>query len=66
MEIGENSEITQNGSDEPNKVGSTKVKLTPELLELHRLLNRDLSKKLDQKLDPLHLTVNEIKTNLST
>ena len=49
MEIGENSEITQNGSEEPNKVGSTKVKLTPELLELHRLLNRDLSKKLDQK-----------------
>ena len=66
MEIGENSKITQNRSTEPNKVGSTKVKLTPELLKLHMLLNRDLSKKLDQKLDPLHLSVNEIKTNLVT
>ena len=31
MEIGENSEITQNGSEEPNKVGSTKVKLIPRI-----------------------------------
>ena len=45
---------------------SPKVKLTPELLELHRMLNKDWSKKLDQKLDPLETSVNEIKSNLTT
>ena len=43
-----------------------KVKLTPELLELHRMLNKDWSDKLDQKLDPLQSSVNEIKANLTT
>ena len=43
-----------------------KVKLTPELLELHRMLNKDWSDKLDQKLDPLQSSVNEIKVNLTT
>ena len=68
MEMGENNEIHQDGNEDlnPNDAGATKVKLTPELLELHRLLNKDLSKKLDQKLDPLHLSVNEIKANLTT
>ena len=44
--------------------GATKVQLTPELQELHRLLNIDLSVKLDQKLDPLQSSVNEIKSHL--
>ena len=44
---------------------NTKVKLTPELLELHRMLNKDWSDKLDQKLDPLQTSVNEIKSNLT-
>ena len=50
--------------------GTPKVKLTPELLELHRMLNKDWSDKLDQKLDlklePLQSSVNEIKANLTT
>ena len=43
-----------------------KVQLTPELLELHRMLNKDWSEKLDQKLDPLQSSVNDIKANLTT
>ena len=66
METGENNELHKNRNKDPSDASATRVKLTPELLELHRLLNRDLSKKLDQKLDPLQLSVNEIKANLTT
>ena len=67
METDKDKEIDPAGGNEPSQddEDTGKVKLTPELLELHRLLNRDLSKKLDQKLDPLQSSVNEIKANLN-
>ena len=61
MEIEDEQEPTQPKDSQK----STKVKLTPELLELHRMLNKDWSDKLDQKLDPLQTSVNEIKSNLT-
>ena len=66
METGEINEETNNEYKDRSNSSTTKVKLTPELLELHRLLNRDLSKKLDQKLDLLQQSVNDIKVNLTT
>ena len=66
MEAGEINEETNNEYKDQIDSSTTKVKLTPELLELHRLLNRDLSKKLDQKLDLLQQSVNDIKVNLIT
>ena len=66
MEAEEINEESKNGYKDQIDSSATKVKLTPELLELHRLLNRDLSKKLDQKLDPLQQSVNDRKANLTT
>ena len=67
MEIDDHNRDSQLGDNhQQTNDTSPKVKLTPELLELHRMLNKDWSKKLDQKLDPLETSVNEIKSNLTT
>ena len=63
MEAEEINKESKNEYKDQIDCSATKVKLTPEL---HRLLNRDLSKKLDQKLDPLQQSVNDIKANLTT
>ena len=57
---------TKSDNNNPHipETGTARVQLTPELQELHRLLNVDLGIKLDQKLDPLQSSVNEIKANL--
>ena len=54
--------LKQNMHEAQNGKEPEKVNLSPELLELYKMLHHDL----DTKIDPLQQSVNDIKTKLST